>query len=142
MKGVGTIRDLTPGNYLLQISCQGYEDYQEAFTISSGDEERHITLKKAFLTGGDRGGIILHEVKTGDPELDKYIAENGIELKLKGSDAPWAKVRLPYSLKNVKEGTHHLLVRVPEKKIRGQESDEIVVEPGKFTKYSMFLVTF
>ena len=51
-------------------------------------------------------------------------------------------MRLPYSLKNVKEGTHHLLVRVPEKKIRGQESDEIVVEPGKFTKYSMFLVTF
>ena len=56
--------------------------------------------------------------------------------------APWEKVRIPYSLRNVKAGTHYLLVRIPEKNIRGQESDEIAVEPGRFTEYSMFLVTF
>ena len=142
LNGIGTFRDLAPGNYILTVSCSGFDDYQEEFTIADGDEERHITMKKVVLSGSDRGGIILHEVKTGDSALDGYIAKNGVEIKLKDTDTPWKKVRLPYSLKNVKEGTHHLLVRVPEKNIRGQESDEIVVKPGKFTKYSMFLVTF
>ena len=142
LNGVGAIRNLTPGNYILRVSARGYDDYQEAFTISNGDEERHITLKKVYLTGGDRGGIILKEIKTGDNALDEYIAQNGAEVKLKDSKLPWEKVRCPYSLKNVKSGKHYLLVRIPEKNIRGQESDEIEVEPGKFTEYSMFLVTF
>ncbi len=142
LNGVGTIRNLTPGNYVLRVSARGYDDYQEAFTVSNGDEERHITLKKVYLTGGDSGGIILTEIKTGDNALDEYIAKNGAEVKLKDSNLPWEKVRCPYSMKNVKAGKHYLLVRIPEKNIRGQESDEIVVEPGKFTEYAMFLVTF
>ena len=142
LNGVGVIRNLAPGNYILRVSGGGYDDYQEVFTISDGDEERHITLKRVRLTGGDRGGIILKAVKTGDKELDDYIAKNGVEIKLKDADTPWEKVRIPYSLRNVKAGTHYLLVRIPEKNIRGQESDEIAVEPGRFTEYSMFLVTF
>ena len=142
LKGIGTIRDLAPGNYILTVSCRGYDNYQEEFTIGGGDEERYITLKKVFLSGGDRGGIILKEVKTGDPALDEYIARNGVEVKLKGSEAPWKKVKLPYSFKNIREGSYCLLVRLLEKNIRGQESEKIVVEPGKLTEYSMFLVTF
>ena len=142
LNGIGTIRNLAPGNYILTVSSRGYDDYQEEFTISGGDEERYITLKKFFLSGSDRGGIILKSVKSGDQALDEYIAKNGVEVKLKDSDAPWTKVRLPYSFKNIKCGKHYLLVRLPEKQVRGQESEEIVVEPGKLTEYSMFLVTF
>ena len=89
-----------------------------------------------------RGGITITEVKTGNPELDQYIARNGAEIKLKGSNDAWRKVRFPYTVKNLKEGKYNMMFRLPEKKIRGQESDEIEVEDGKLTKYSMFLATF
>ena len=88
------------------------------------------------------GGITITEVKTEDAKLDKYIASHGVEIRLKGIHDTWMKVRFPYTVKNLKEGKYYVLFRIPEKKIKGQESEEIVVEPGKFTEYSMFLATF
>ena len=142
MSGTRSINGLTPGNYHLTVFCPGYEEYRETFTLSEADEARHITLKKVFLSGGDSGGIIIREVKTGDAALDRFILQNGAEVKIKEIDLPWEKVRFPHTIKNLKAGRYHLLCRRPEKKIRGQESDEITVEPGRFTEYSMFLATF
>lgn len=140
--GTHTFSKLAPGNYRLTLSSPGYEDHLEFFTLANDDEDRHITMKKVRLTGADGGGIIVREVTTGNPALDKYIRENGAEIRLKGSNAPWQNVRFPFTMKNLKEGKHVLLFRVPAKKIKGQESDEIAVESGRFTEYSMFLVTF
>ena len=88
------------------------------------------------------GGITITEVKTEDANLDKYIASHGVEVRLKGIHDTWKKVRFPYTVNNLKEGKYYMLFRIPEKKIKGQESEEILVEPGKLTEYSMFLATF
>ena len=109
----------------------------------SSQTPKQVTNINIMTPGrGSRGGITITEVKTGNPELDKYIARNGAEIKLKGSNDAWRKVRFPYTVKNLKEGKYNMMFRVPEKKIRGQESDEIEVEEGKLTEYSMFLATF
>ena len=88
------------------------------------------------------GGITITEVKTENPALDQWIAGHGAEIRLKGIHDSWMKVRFPYTVKNLKEGKYYMMFRVPEKKIKGQESEEISVEPGKLTEYSMFLATF
>ena len=88
------------------------------------------------------GGITITEVKTENPALDKYIATHGVEIRLKGVHDTWRKVKIPYTEKNLKEGKYCMLFRIPEQKIKGQESEEIAVEPGKLTEYSMFLATF
>ena len=88
------------------------------------------------------GGITITEVKTGNANLDKYIAGHGVEVRLKGIHDTWMRVRFPYTVNNLKEGKYYMSFRIPEKKIKGQESEEIIVEPGKLTEYSMFLATF
>ncbi len=135
-----TFADLAPGDYVLTLSAAGYDDYREIFTLS-GNEAKHIALKRTS-NRSDRGVIVLRGVMTGDEALDKFIAENGVEVKIKGDSAPWRNVKLPATFDDLKPGTYTLLVRLPAKGIKGQESDEIAVEAGNPTEYEMFLATF
>ena len=142
VSGMHTFSELAPGNYQLHLTAPGYEDYREAFTIAGDDEDRRITMKRIRLSGNDVGDLIIRSVKTGDPVFDQYIEQNGAQVRLKEGTAPWQAVRFPYTFKNLKAGKHVVLFRIPAKKIKGQESEEITVEAGRSVEYNMFLVTF
>lgn len=125
------------------VAGKGSAAASPAQSFWSSQSPRQVTNINIMTPArGSRGGITIIEVKTGNPELDKYIARNGAEIKLKGSNDVWRKVRFPYTVKNLKEGKYYMMFRIPEKRIRGQESEEIEVEEGKLTEYSMFLATF
>lgn len=139
--GSHTFSDLGTGNYILTLSCDGYENYREVFTVA-GDETRNITMKKIPLIGENNGGIILRGVKSNSPDLEKYISLNGAEIKLKGQDSSWRKVEFPFTLNDLPSGEYVVILRVPDKKLKGQESEPIRVEKGKYSDYTMTIVTF
>ncbi len=136
-----TFTDLPAGNYILALSRDGYENYREAFTVA-GDETKNITMKKVPVVGADNGGITIRTVKSNSPGLEAHIALNGAEIKLKGQDSAWRRVKFPFTFKELPPGEYTVIFRVPEKKIKGQESDTVRVEKGTYSDYTMTMVTF
>lgn len=141
LDGNCTFSGLSSGNYILTLSCDGYENYREAFTVS-GDETKNIVMKKIPQVGADNGGIILRQVKSNSPELEKYIVLNGVEIKLKNRDSAWRRVKFPFTITDLPAGEYTVIFRVPEKNVKGQESEPVRVEKGKYSDYTMIMVTF
>ena len=139
--GSHSFADLPAGNYTLILSCGGYENYQESFTIA-GNEARNITMKKIPVISNGTGAIVLRAVKSNSPDLEKFIAKNGAEIKIKEIESSWRKVKFPFTLKDLPSGEYTVIFRVPEKKLKGQESDPISVEKNKTVDYTMTIVTF
>ena len=141
ISGNHSFPDLRSGNYVLLLTRDGYENYRESFTITE-DEAKEIVMKKIPVIRNETGGIILRTVKSNNPELEKFVAANGLEIKVQGRSDSWTSIKFPYTIKDLPPGEYIVIFRVAAKKIKGQPSEPIKVGKGKFTDYTMTIVTF